>query len=107
MSYRFHPLDPLFRPQSIGVIGASATLGSVGQILMRNLTENGFNGVIYPINPKRRAVHGITCYPKISSVPEPLDLAIIATPAASVPDLVRECIDAGTKSAIIISAGFA
>ena len=107
MSERSHPLDSLFRPQTVGVIGASATRGSVGHILMRNLTENGFNGVIYPINPRRRAVHGISCYPNISAVPEPLDLAIIATPAASVPDLVRECIDAGTKSAIIISAGFA
>lgn len=106
MSHHSHPLDPLFRPQTVGVIGASATKGSVGHILMRNLTENEFNGVIYPVNPKRRAVHGISCYPNISSVPEPLDLAIIATPAASVPDLVRECIDAGAKSAIIISAGF-
>jgi acetyltransferase len=107
MSHRSHPLDPLFRPQTVGVIGASATQGSVGNILMRNLTENGFNGVIYPINPKRRAVHGIACYASVSVVPEPLDLAIIATPAATVPDLVRECIGKGTKSAIIISAGFA
>lgn len=107
MPHRSHPLDPLFRPETIGVIGASTTAGSVGNILMRNLTENAFNGVIYPVNPKRRAVHGIPCYPSLSAVPEPLDLAVIATPAATVPDLVRECIDAGTKSAIIISAGFA
>ena len=107
MPHHSHPLDPLFRPETVGVIGASATTGSVGNILMRNLTENAFNGVVYPVNPKRRAVHGIPCYPSVSAVPEPLDLAVVATPAATVPDLVRECIDAGTKSAIIISAGFA
>lgn len=107
MPHKSHPLDPLFRPETIGVIGASATPGSVGNILMRNLTENAFNGVVYPINPRRRAVHGIHCYSRIADVPEPLDLAVIATPASTVLGIVRECIDRGVKSAIIISAGFA
>ena len=107
MPHKSHPLDPLFRPETIGVIGASATAGSVGNILMRNLTENVFNGVVYPINPHRRAVNGIHCYRRIADVPEPLDLAVIATPAATVLGIVRECIERGVKSAIIISAGFA
>jgi acetyltransferase len=102
-----HPLDPLFRPETVAVIGASATPGSVGSIVMRNLTENPFNGVVYPINQRRRAVHGVHCYPKIADAPEPIDLAVIATPAATVPGLVQECVEAGAKGAIVISAGFA
>lgn len=107
MPHLAHPLDPLFRPETIGVIGASATPGSVGNILMRNLTQNAFNGVVYPINPRRRAVHGIHCYSAIADLPEPLDLAIIATPASTVLGIVKECIERGVKGAIIISAGFA
>jgi acetyltransferase len=101
-----HPLDPLFRPETVAVIGASATPGSVGAILMRNLTENAFNGVVYPINPRRRAVHGMHCYSSLADIPEPIDLAVIATPAATVPGLIQECLDHGAKGAIIISAGF-
>src|SRR5213593_1927411 len=68
-------LDPIFRPESVAVFGASATPGSVGSILMRNLLENPFGGVVYPINPKRRAVHGVHCHSSLSDVPEPVDLA--------------------------------
>lgn len=101
------PLDPLFRPETVAVIGASATPDSVGNILMSNLMQSGFNGVIYPVNPRRRAVRGIHCYASISAVPEPVDLAVIVTPAATVPAVIRECVDQGVKGAIIISAGFA
>ncbi|HEY7156515.1 MAG TPA: acetate--CoA ligase family protein, partial [Gemmataceae bacterium] len=100
-------LDSLFRPHSIAVFGASATPGSVGNILMRNLLENSFGGVVYPINPKRRAVQGVYCYPNLAAVPEKVELAVIATPAATVPSLVRECVEQGVAAAIIISAGFA
>jgi acetyltransferase len=100
-------LDSLFRPQSIAVFGASATPGSVGNILMRNLLENSFGGVVYPINPKRRAVQGVYCYPNLAAVPEKVELAVIATPTATVPSLVRECVEQGVAAAIIISAGFA
>lgn len=106
MSLRVPSLDPIFRPETVAVIGASPTPGSVGRILMRNLTENPFNGVVYPVNPRRRAVHGIHCYPKLSEVPEPVDLAVIATPAATVPGLIRECVACGVPGAIVISAGF-
>jgi len=100
-------LDPLFRPQSVAVFGASATPGSVGNILMRNLLENPFGGVVFPINPKRRAVQGVLCYPNLDAVPEKVELAVIATPAATVPNLVRDCAERGVAAAIIISAGFA
>jgi acetyltransferase len=101
-----HSLDPIFQPRSVAVLGASATPGSVGSILLQNLLTNPFGGVVYPINPKRRAVHGVLCYPDLSALPEVPDLAVIATPATSVPALVSECVDRGVPAAIIISAGF-
>jgi acetyltransferase len=90
----------------VAVLGASATPGSVGGILMRNLLGNPFGGVVYPVNPKRRAVQGVYCYPDLASVPEVVDLAVIATPAATVPSLVADCINRGVPAAIVISAGF-
>src|SRR5262249_19713367 len=103
----FRPsLDPIFHPRSVAVLGASATPGSVGSILIHNLLANPFGGVVYPVNPKRRGVHGVLCYPDLSAVPEVPDLAVIATPAATVPGLVGECVQLGVPAAIIISAGF-
>src|SRR5579871_1797362 len=94
-----HSLDPLFKPRSVAVVGASATPGSVGSILVRNLLGNPFGGVVYPVNPKRHAVHGVRCYPDLSAVPEPVDLAVIATPAAGVPELVEQCAERGVPGA--------
>lgn len=101
-----HSLDPIFRPRSVAVFGASATSGSVGAILMRNLLGNPFGGGVYPINPKRRTVQGVHCYPDLASVPEAVDLAVIATPAPTVPALIADCAVRGVPAAIIISAGF-
>src|SRR5262245_11564531 len=101
-----HSLDPIFRPNTVAVLGASVTPGSVGSILIRNLLENPFGGVVYPVNPKRPAVHGVHCYPSLAAVPELVDLAVIATPAVTVPGLVGECVERGVKAAIVISAGF-
>src|SRR5579884_2270834 len=100
-------LDSLFRPQSVAVFGASANTGSVGNIILRNLLEKPFGGVVFPINPKRSIVQGITCYPNLAAVPERVELAVIATPAATVPGVVRDCVEHGVAAAIIISVGFA
>jgi acetyltransferase len=99
-------LDPIFHPRSVAVVGASATPGSVGSVLMRNLIENPFGGVVFPVNPRRHAVHGVLCYPSLAAVPEAVDLAVIATPAVTVPAAVRDCAAKGVKGAIVISAGF-
>jgi acetyltransferase len=99
-------LDTFFAPKSVAVVGASATPGSVGSILMHNLIQTSFGGVIYPINPKRKAVHGVLCYPSLLETPEPVDLAVIATPAASVPATIEQCAARGVPTAIVISAGF-
>jgi acetyltransferase len=106
MTVQIHSLEAFFHPTSIAVVGASVSAGSVGSIIMRNLLENPFGGVVYPINPKRRAVHGVHCYPNLSALPEPVDLAVVATPAQTVPATVRECVARGVKAAILISAGF-
>src|SRR5437763_915296 len=107
MPARAHSLDPLFHPSSIAVVGASATPGSVGSILIRNLLEHPFGGVVYPVNPRRRAVHGVYCYPDLAHVPEVVDLAVIATPAATVPAAIKDCVSHHVKAAIVLSAGFA
>jgi acetyltransferase len=101
-----HSLDPFFKPASVAVVGASATPGSVGSILMDNLVTNQFGGVVYPVNPKRRAVHGVYCYPSLRDLPEIVDLAVLATPAATVPETIRHCVGLGIPAAIVISAGF-
>src|SRR5215510_390135 len=93
-----HSLDPIFRPRSVAVVGASATPGSVGSILIRNLIANPFGGVVYPVNPKRHAVHGVRCHPDLASLPEVVDLAVLATPAATVPGLVGECVRLGIRA---------
>ncbi|WP_404784462.1 bifunctional acetate--CoA ligase family protein/GNAT family N-acetyltransferase [Altericista sp. CCNU0014] len=99
-------LKSFFEPQSIAVIGASESPGSVGKTLLRNLIQNPFGGTVFPVNPKRNSVMGIKAYPCLADIPDAVDLAVIATPAATVPGLVRECVAAGVKSAIVVSAGF-
>ncbi|MBA2369554.1 MAG: bifunctional acetate--CoA ligase family protein/GNAT family N-acetyltransferase [Candidatus Protochlamydia sp.] len=99
-------LDALFHPSSVAVIGAKDTEGSVGRTIMNNLVHSSFKGRIYPVNPKREQVLGLKSFPSIASIPETVDLAIIVTPAQTVLELIKECVVAGVKTAIIISAGF-
>lgn len=99
-------LDSIFRPRRIALLGVSNDPNSVGGITLKNLVGGGFQGVVYPINPKREAVLGIPCYPDIESLPKVPDLAVIMTAAKQVPELVRQCGDAGIAGVIIMSAGF-
>ncbi|WNG51608.1 bifunctional acetate--CoA ligase family protein/GNAT family N-acetyltransferase [Archangium minus] len=101
-----HPLDAIFSPRSVAVVGASERQGSVGRTILWNLISNPFGGTVYPINPKRPNVLGIRSWPSLKELPEPVDLAVIVTPAASVPGVMRECAEAGVRGAIIVSAGF-
>ncbi|MFA9478624.1 bifunctional acetate--CoA ligase family protein/GNAT family N-acetyltransferase [Phycisphaerales bacterium AB-hyl4] len=100
------PLQAIFQPSTVAVIGASETAGSVGRTLQWNLMTNPFGGTVFPVNPKRDSIMGIKAYAAIGDVPAAVDLALIATPAETVPGLVQACVDAGVKAAIIISAGF-
>jgi len=99
-------LDKIFTPDSIAVIGASDEEGSVGYWLLRNLIGVGYRGVVYPVNPKHMSIQGIQAYPRVEALPRQVDLAIIATPAKTVPDIVEQCGKAGIQAIIIISAGF-
>lgn len=101
-----HPLDPLFRPNAVAVVGAKDDVGSVGRTLVQNLITGGMRSKVYPINPKRKTVLGIECFPSLKALPERVDLVVIVTPAPTVPGIIRECVDTGVKTAIIISAGF-
>jgi acetyltransferase len=106
LGYERQPLDAIFRPETVAVIGATEKAGSVGRTVMRNLISNPFGGTIFPVNPNRSNVLGIKAYPNIAEVPERVDLAVVAAPAPAVPDVIAECADAGVGGAIIISAGF-
>ncbi len=99
-------LDHLFKPTSIALIGASRDKGSVGAQIAHNLFSSGFDGPIMPVNPKHRAVQGVLTYPDIASLPLTPDLAIIATPPATVPGIVAELSGRGTKAVVVITAGF-
>jgi len=99
-------LDKIFKPQRIAVVGASNNPQSVGYTVLKNLIGSGFQGVVYPVNPKREAVQGIQAYPSVKELPKAPDLAVICTPARTVPGIVRECGEAGIRGLIIISAGF-
>lgn len=99
-------LDVFFKPKSVAVIGATEKPGHVGRAILWNLISSPFGGTVYPVNSKRAAVLGIRAYPLISAVPERVDLAVVVTPAESVPQVIRECVDARVAGAVIISAGF-
>ncbi|MGA7500404.1 MAG: acetate--CoA ligase family protein, partial [Isosphaeraceae bacterium] len=100
------PLDAIFAPRTVAVIGASEKQGSVGRAVLWNLISNPFGGTVYPINSNRHNVLGIKAYKDIKSVPDPVDLAVVVTPASTVPGVISECVDAGVTGAIVISAGF-
>lgn len=106
LRYEPHALHPIFAPKSVAVIGATEKVGSVGRTLIWNLISNPFGGTVFPVNPKRANILGIKAYPTIADVPDQVDLAVIVTPAYTVPDVISECVAAGVKGAIVISAGF-
>jgi acetyltransferase len=99
-------LDAIFSPRSVAVVGASERAGSVGRTLTWNLITNPFGGIVFPVNASKASILGIKAYPDLASVPEPVDLAVIATPAPSVPGVIADCVKTGVKGAIVISAGF-
>ena len=101
---RRHPLDPLFAPKTVTLIGASEKPGSVGRALAENLGLYG--GTTFLVNPNHGEVLGTKTFPDIAAVPEKVDLAVIATPAPTVPGIIRECVKSNVRAAIIISAGF-
>lgn len=101
-----HPLDPLFAPRSVAVVGATERPGSVGRSVLWNLLSNPFGGTVFPVNAKRPNVLGIKAYPNVSELPDKVDLVVVTTPADSVPEVLAESVLAGIRAGIVISAGF-
>jgi acetyltransferase len=100
-----HNLERVFHPKSVAVIGASEREGSVGSALMRNLTGWEYPGDVYPINPHRKTIHGIPTVPSVLDLDSEVDLAVLATPIATAPELVKESARARVGGVIIVSAG--
>lgn len=99
-------LNHLFHPRSVAVVGASSKLHSVGHVVMKNLLEGGFKGSILPVNPHHDVIGNTKAYPTVAALPAPPELAVIATPAPTVPDLIRQLGERGTRAAVVLSAGF-
>lgn len=101
-----HFLDRLFCPKSIALFGASDRSNSVGALVYKNLLASGFQGQLYPINPKYKELKGNPCHADIKEITAPVDLVVIATPASTVPEIVHACGEHGVHAAIVLSAGF-
>jgi len=99
-------LDAMFTPRSVAVIGATSRPATVGRTVFENLRHGRYSGEVYAVNAKHDEVLGVKAYRSIRDIPSPVDLAVVATPAATVPEIIGECVDAGAKCAAVISAGF-
>ena len=99
-------LESFFNPKSVAVVGASRQRGKVGYEILANMIEAGYEGQIYPVNPKTDTIEGLKCYPDIKSIGKTPDLVIIIIPAKFVPEIMQQCAKVGVKSVIIITAGF-
>lgn len=101
-----HPLDPIFRPRSVAVIGASRDVRSVGGSILHNLLSFEFNGLVFPVNPAADVVHSLKCYPTVEAIPDAVDLAIIAVPKRFVLEALDSCGRKGIRGIVMITAGF-
>lgn len=102
-----HPLDSLFRPRSVAVIGASREATKIPGRLLAFLRRNGFAGEIYPVNPRYDDIEGLRCYPSIAAIGQAVDLAVLVIPARFVLEQLEACAAAGVRNAVVISSGFA
>ena len=101
-----HYLNKLFEPAAVAVFGASDRQDAVGNLVFKNMIESGFKGDVYPVNPKHSMVQGHKAYPDLDSIGRDVDLAVITTPAATVPAIIESCGEHGIRAAVVISAGF-
>ena len=99
-------LDAMFTPRSVAVIGATSRAGTVGRSVLENMLHGGFQGKVYAINSKSPEALGQKTYKSVRDLSEPVDLAVVCTPAATVPQIMGDCVDAGARSIVVISAGF-
>ncbi len=101
-----HFLTPLFMPRSVAVVGASVREGALGRFVFENMTRAGFGGLLYPVNPKYKSVFGMKAYASVAGLPETPDLVVIASPADTVANVLRDAGAIGTRAAVVLTAGF-
>lgn len=99
-------LQAFFHPESIAVIGASDSPAKIGNVILRNLQDGGFPGVLYPINPKSQRILDLPCFKNVKDIPDPVDLAMVIVPARFVPQTIKDCGQKGVKAAVVITGGF-
>ena len=99
-------LDSFFRPKSVAIVGASRQVGKVGFEILSNMISDGYEGKIFPVNPKVESIQDLKCFPDLKSIGEVAELVIIIIPARFVAGVMEECVRVGAKAAIIITAGF-
>lgn len=99
-------LDAIFRPRSVAVVGVSRREGNIGWQILGNLVESGFEGPVFPVHPKASVLRSMKCYPRVSAIPDPVDLAILVVPATAVLGVVRDCAKKGVRGLVVITAGF-
>ncbi len=114
-----HPADPtavtmlgsqglaaIFEPRSVAVVGASRNPDSIGFALLHNLLINEFSGAVFPVNPNAQVIHSLKCYPSVAAIPDPVDLAILVVPRRWVLEALEDCLAAGVRGLVVITAGF-
>ncbi|MCI0405044.1 MAG: CoA-binding protein, partial [candidate division Zixibacteria bacterium] len=106
MSEARNPLDFIFRPRSVAVVGASPKKGTIGRELLHNIIEGGFNGSVFPVNPNYPVIHSVKCFSRVSEIPDAVDLAIIIVPRDFVLGVVDDCGKKGVRGLVVITAGF-
>ncbi|HUV78120.1 MAG TPA: acetate--CoA ligase family protein [Desulfobacterales bacterium] len=99
-------IECIISPKSIAVVGATNRPGSVGLATFKNLLQAGYQGILYPVNPKSKSIQGVKAYPSLTDVPDNVDLAVIVVPAEIVPSVVKEAIQKQVKGCVVITAGF-
>src|SRR5512142_348410 len=99
-------LESFTNPRGVAIVGASPSPGKLGYAVLQNVIQYGYQGPIYPINPKATEILGLRSYPCVADIPGPVDLAVILVPAKAVPGVIEECGQKGITGAVVISAGF-
>lgn len=101
-----HELDAIFKPQSVAVIGASATPGKVGHDIFANILQGGYTGTLYPVNPNAKSISCVKAYPSVKAIPDQVDLAMIILPPRLALEAIKDAAESGVKGIVIVSAGF-
>ncbi|MGL6223841.1 MAG: CoA-binding protein, partial [Steroidobacteraceae bacterium] len=99
-------IEAMLRPSSVALVGASEAPGSIGDVLRRNLLESGFRGPVHLINPRHPSIGGVATFPDVRSLPQAVDLALVASPPVTVPQVLEQCGERGVRGAVIVAAGF-